>query len=394
MPPDLFSVLQSLCRVGLGTDNPAFRRQVERLREVLAQSGAKSEAAALDRLLNAAARSAGMQPSKVTVSPAFAGTETLTPQTPLPVDRETGAALAEIIFPAVKPLDFPILDAKLEQATLSVVEEWRQHEKLRAAGMMPPVACLLYGPPGTGKTRIALAMAARLGLPVVLARLDGVVSSFLGTTGRNVANLFGFANRYNCLLLLDEFDAIAKVRDDPHEVGEIKRVVNAILQNIDSRKDRGITVAITNHEQLLDTAVWRRFDVRISIPPPAFAERIRIAERYFDSEEIKGATARFIAWLADGMTGADIEVMAKIVRRHRALHPETTLLEALRRYSATQAGRTNVRHQTVLGLNSLQLAREIAGSAELSLTQKEIGVILGTSQTQVGRWLKESSVAA
>ena len=315
----------------------------------------------------------------------------LTPQTQLPVDRETGAALAEVIFPPTTHPDFPLLDPQLQEATLSIVVEWREHEKLRDAGVMPPTSCLLYGPPGTGKTRIALAMAARLGLPVVLARLDGVISSFLGTTGRNVANLFGFANRYNCLLLLDEFDAIAKVRDDPHEVGEIKRVVNAILQNIDSRKNRGLTIAITNHEQLLDSAVWRRFDVRIAIPPPAFLERVKIAARYFEMGEGAEPTLRFIGWLSEGMTGADMEVMAKILRRYRALHPNSTLLDALRHYSATQAGRNNLRHQLVLKTSAVQLAKEMANASELALTQKEIGSILGASQTQVGRWIKDAA---
>src|SRR6186997_3229449 len=126
VPPELFNVIQSLCRVGLGADNPAFRRQVERLRELLVAASAKTEVAALDRLLNAATRSAGMQPSKVTISPAFAGGEMLTPQTQLPVDRETGAALAEVIFPPTTHPDFPLLDPQLQEATLSIVVEWRE----------------------------------------------------------------------------------------------------------------------------------------------------------------------------------------------------------------------------------------------------------------------------
>ena len=81
-------------------------------------------------------------------------------------------------------------------------------------------------------------------------KLDGLVSSFLGTTARNIGNLFAFANRHRCILLLDEFDAIAKVRDDPQEVGEIKRVVNALLQNLDTRRDVGFTIGITNHPKL------------------------------------------------------------------------------------------------------------------------------------------------
>src|SRR6188768_626714 len=117
-------------------------------------------------------------------------------------------------------------------------------------------------------------------MPVVLARLDGLISSYLGTTARNIAIMFAFAARYRCVLLLDEFDAIAKVRDDPQEVGEIKRVVNALLQNLDSRREVGFTIGITNHPRLLDSAVWRRFEIQLEIPRPDFAMRLALAKAF------------------------------------------------------------------------------------------------------------------
>ena len=115
---------------------------------------------------------------------------------------------------------------------------------------------------------LARYIADQLGLPCVEARLDGLMSSFLGTTARNIGALFDFANRYRCVLFLDEFDAVAKARDDAQEVGEIKRVVDTLLQSLDSRNGTGITLAATNHEHLLDSAVWRRFDSRIEIKAP------------------------------------------------------------------------------------------------------------------------------
>ncbi len=388
MNPETLSIIQSICRIGLGHDSAAFRHQVQRLRDQFIEQGDSSEAGVIDKLLKASLRSMEMQPSRVTMSLAFAGVEELTRRTNAPVDKETGAALADIIFPEDQKLDFPILESNLNSATQSIVDEWRNIKLLSEAGVMPPTTCLFYGKPGTGKTRIALSMATQLGIPVVLTRLDGVISSFLGTTGRNVANLFSFANRYNCMLLLDEFDAIAKVRDDPHEVGEIKRVVNTILQNIDSRKNKGITVAITNHEQLLDDAVWRRFDVRIFFPAPAVEERLAIALRYFGPNELDELRARFVAWLSEGMTGADIEVMAKNIRRYRALNNGCSLVDALKRFSITQAGRNGLRHEMLRGENAPEVAREMTRSKDLNFTQKEIGEVLGVSQTQISRWVK------
>ena len=128
--------------------------------------------------------------------------------------------------------------------------------------------CLIYGPPGVGKTKLARYLARQLELPCVEVRLDGLMSSFLGTTASNIGALFDFANRYRCVLFLDEFDAVAKARDDVQEIGEIKRVVNTLLQSLDSRNGAGITVAATNHEHLLDHAVWRRFDSRIELHKP------------------------------------------------------------------------------------------------------------------------------
>ena len=95
-----------------------------------------------------------------------------------------------------------------------------------------PIALSLISHTNAGKTTLALWMSAQIGLPVVIARVDAMMSSFLGTTSRNIAQVFSFANRFRCVLLLDELDSLAKVRDDPNEVGEIKRVVNALLQAV------------------------------------------------------------------------------------------------------------------------------------------------------------------
>lgn len=389
MNQNAFPIVQTLCRIALGTENPALRKQVERLKAQLEKDSDLDEAASIAKLLKNSVTPSAFQPSRMGISPIFSQKENLSKETPAPSDRETGAALAEIIFPSDEDLNFPLFDETLRSAMDSLLEEWKNSEKLKAAGIQPPSTCLIYGLPGTGKTCLALAIAAALGLPIVLARLDGLVSSFLGTTGRNIGNLFAFAGRYDCILLLDEFDAIAKVRDDPHEIGEIKRVVNAILQNIDQRRDAGITIAITNHEQLLDSAVWRRFDARIAVPPPSFQVRKEIVRKYFSPYLTDDTSIHFLAWLADEMTGSDIEVMANNLRRHQVLNPDSTLLSSLKHYSATQSGRTPYRHEKFLSMPPEKMAKEMASDETLGFSQRKIAKILDLSQSKVSRSKEE-----
>ena len=394
MDQDLSSIIQSLCRIGLGNESVAFRHQVERLKSALESTGHQTDAAAIEKLLRAAARSSTIQPSRVTVSPALASGESITERTSVPVDKESGAPLAEIVFPGSENLEMPILEGSVQQAVDSIVNEWNHFDNLRQMGVSPPISCLLYGLPGTGKTQIALSIANNLRLPVVLARLDGLVSSYLGNTARNIASLFRFANRYRCLFLLDEFDAIAKVRDDPQEVGEIKRVVNTILQNIDLRRELGITIAITNHEQLLDPAVWRRFQVRIHIPAPAFGERLKIVAKYFPPVDLTENQSKFVAWLSDGMTGADIESMSQNVKRFLATHKGCTLLEALKHNSLTHAGRGDARHRQAILLPREKLIPMISKAPELGFIQKDIAQLFGTNQTMITRLIQKAEAAA
>ena len=138
------------------------------------------------------------------------------------------------------------------------------------------LSLLMYGPPGTGKSRLARHIAKELGLDLYVARLDGLISSFLGSTSKNIRALFDFAARTPCVLFLDEFDAIAKLRGDSQELGELKRVVNSFIQNLDTLGSHSIVIAATNHQELLDSAVWRRFSYRLALefPPAELREKM------------------------------------------------------------------------------------------------------------------------
>ncbi len=276
-----FPIVLGLCRSAMQNGNQALRSHVERLARALEKEKQQEQVEALRKVLKSAESLQEISPSRVVLSRASLKGESLTPSVTAPVDRETGDPLAEIVFPDQRQTERPIFSGQLSKGITDLLEEWRHVDDLRKAGVRPAWATMLFGAPGTGKTMLARHIASELGLPLITARLDGLISSFLGTTARNISNLFSFANRYKCILLLDEFDAVAKVRDDPHELGEIKRVVNTLLQCIDGRAEIGFTIAVTNHESLLDPAVWRRFDIRIEIPKPDADARVAMLKRHF-----------------------------------------------------------------------------------------------------------------
>lgn len=384
-----------MCRIGLSVGGPAFRFQVERLAKALRSDGKNKEADTLEELLRSPESEQLLKPSRVvqSASAAFTG-EVLTPRAIPPLDKETGAPLAEIHFPP-KQADPPILHESLSTAVERLIEEWAHVDKLTLMGAAPPRTCMLFGKPGTGKTKLAYYIGDRLGLPIILARLDGLISSFLGTTARNIGALFDFANRYRCILLLDEFDALAKLRDDPQEVGEIKRVVNTLLQNVDKRTAHGFSIAITNHESLLDPAVWRRFEVRIQVPLPAEQEREKILQHYLQPLPISSTEIHFLSWVTEGMTGSDLETLARSLKRFTAIHGkgDFSLIEALRAYAIMTATTERTHIFNVLLAPPQDIARRIMTTPELGLTQHDVGVILGKDQATISRWLKNEASA-
>jgi SpoVK/Ycf46/Vps4 family AAA+-type ATPase len=215
------------------------------------------------------------------------------------------------------------------------------------------------------------------------------VSSFLGTTARNIGNLFTFANRYRCVLLLDEFDAIAKVRDDPQEVGEIKRVVNALLQNLDVRQNLGFTIGITNHPKLLDAAVWRRFEIQLEIPKPDFTVRKGIAEHFMPPVKAPDSHLRLIAWFTEGSTGAEIEALVRTYKKATTVREEDRpgLLDTLRQFATLNAARVQSARRSLLFDDPADLFRAMRDDPTLAFSMGDIGDIAGKDKSTISRWL-------
>jgi hypothetical protein len=388
-----FPIVQAICRLALVSPNEALTHQIERLSEALSLDGNAKSAQHLKQLLKSASRSQDMTPRRLVPSRASVSTlpgETLLPSTILPCDRESGARLVDVVFPGSRDLPAPFLPAYLDRAVHTLVDEWQHMDALRSVGEEPSLSCLLTGAPGTGKTTLALWMAQQIGLPVLVARVDAMMSSFLGTTSRNIAQLFDFANRFRCVLLLDELDSLAKVRDDVNEVGEIKRVVNALLQNMDSRAANGITLGITNHPQLLDPAVWRRFISQIEVPLPSHDVRVAIVRRTFEPVDAPEALIQLIAALMEGSAGSEVRTIVGLYKKRQARSSEDIApIEVIREIVALNSGRLSAEIKAVLKRDDPDLARWIRGALGSDIAIPELAPLFNKGKSTVGRWVKE-----
>ena len=387
-----YSIVVAICRAALQVENPAISGHVERLIKALEKDEEVDQVAGLKKLLQAKKKNIEILPSRVILSSNALSGEQLIPTVKEKVDRETSAPLAEIIFPKAKPITLPIFESGLASSINNILDEWKHVDKLKMKGIEPALSLMLFGAPGTGKTLLAHHIGETLGLPIIVARLDGLLSSFLGTTARNIANLFAFANRYKCILLLDEFDAIAKLRDDPNELGELKRVVNTLLQCLDERSKIGFTMAITNHELLLDSAIWRRFDLRIEIPKPvALARRTMLQNHFNDLIKITDIQLDFLVWLSKGYSGSDIEKLAFFIQRKIAiLDKEFHFLETIKEYLRLNANtNSNDRKQKVLS-SPEELAQVLSHDTELGFSQMKIAQLFGVTQPKISKMLNSN----
>lgn len=180
---------------------------------------------------------------------------------------ERGLALIEIHAPKLDLADLVLSDQSVS-ALEQVILEQNRRDLIRSYGLRPSSKLLLYGPPGCGKTSAAEALANELGVELGVVRLDAVMSSYLGESASNLRRVFEFVEQERIVLLFDEFDSVGKERGDDSDHGELKRVVNAFLQMLDAYRGTSILLAATNHERLLDKALWRRFDEVVCFDKP------------------------------------------------------------------------------------------------------------------------------
>ncbi len=260
----------------------------------------------------------------------------------IPKDKERNLPLLQI-KEAVRRMEDVVLSDENASLLSELLQEHHRAEALQSYGLYPADRLLFCGPPGCGKTLTAEVLASELGLPLAIVRIDSVVSSFLGETAANLRQVFDFIATIPMVVLFDEFDALAKERADTAEHGELKRVVNAFLQMLDAYEGKSILVAATNHERILDAAIWRRFDEVLVFESPNLEQLRRLLSiklcglrREFEIEDAR------ITSMFKGMSHADVERVLRRAAKDMVLTGKEFLSErhlqsAIRREDARRA---------------------------------------------------------
>lgn len=245
-----------------------------------------------------------------------------------PVDTESRMEMVDVYYPggiSYRPILSPYVEDKIRE----FVDIYEHRDELLRLGIETTNSLLLYGPPGCGKTTVARYISCLTRLPLLVVRLDGLVSSLLGSTAKNIRKIFDYAARRECILFLDEFDVIAKVRDDRHELGELKRVVNSLLQNIDSFSEDSLLIAATNHHELLDPAVWRRFNNIIHLAKPDAEQVEELIKLFLPPMESNVLTnkkkLRALAHALGEMSHADIKTAITNAKKKAVISKRNTV---------------------------------------------------------------------
>ena len=302
-------LILNLVKAGSSGDQVHFRKTVEAL---AADERAKQHTVLADRILG---------------NLSLNGNGNRKPQTPNGDPK--GSSSGDFLFERSpsRGLDSLILPEDVEVPILELVEEQLRSDLLRAYNLEPRNRVLLAGPPGNGKTSLAEALADALSVPFLTVRYEAVIGSYLGETAQRISQVFDHARSRQCVLFFDEFDAVAKERGDANETGEIKRVVSSLLLQIDALPSYVVAVTASNHPELLDRAVWRRFQIRLELPMPG-PHQILMWLRQFESRtgyEIDYPIER-LAGKLQGLSFAEVEDFGlDVVRRAVLSRPETDI---------------------------------------------------------------------
>lgn len=326
-------LIVNLVKAGTRGDQAQFQKTVEAL---AADERAKNHSVLADRLL------AQLQ---------LDNNGRARPFTPLTARPLLGPLVVEVV-PGRRMEDL-ILPTEAELAVRELVEEQHRADLLRSHNLEPRNRVLLAGPPGNGKTALAQAIADALSIPFLVVRYEAVIASYLGETAQRIGQVFELARSRQCVLFFDEFDAVGKERGDLHETGEIKRVVSSLLLQIDALPSYVVVVAASNHPELLDRAVWRRFQIRLKLPMP---KQGQIEEWFRRFENRTGhrlaLSLRSLAQDLKGLSFAEVEDFGTDMLRRIALNqPDANAKKIAEQCLNQWKRRFTLKNSSVVGLD-------------------------------------------
>jgi SpoVK/Ycf46/Vps4 family AAA+-type ATPase len=262
---------------------------------------------------------------------------------PVPLVQPKGelAGLLSARYPETRLPDMIVPD-QIRTRLKRVLTEQRQQEQLRSHGLRARSKLLLIGPPGSGKTMTAAALAGELHLPLMTVVLDGLITKFMGETASKLRLVFDAMQATRGVYFFDEFDAIGARRGERNDVGEIRRVLNSFLQFLEQDESLGLVIAATNHPELLDRALFRRFDdvIEYSLPDVALTEQLLRAR--LDRFNTRGLNWREAAERATGLAQAEIVRAADdaakfiLMRNAKRITSEAVIDAVLERRKATR----------------------------------------------------------
>jgi SpoVK/Ycf46/Vps4 family AAA+-type ATPase len=288
-------------------------------------------------------------------------------ESPLPVDLDSRLQLLRVENSGVEIE--PVLSKSIADHIQQILTERKNPHSLIQHGLHPTKSVLFTGPPGVGKTLAAKWIASKLNRPLLILDLAAVMSSFLGRTGNNIRFVLDYAKNTECVLLLDELDAIAKRRDDNSEIGELKRLVTVLLQEIDDWPSTGLLIAATNHPALLDPAVWRRFELVINFEYPTSAQIELLINRLLSPYvEDHRLWSKILSYAFKGKSFSEIERLINLLRKYTAISGKP-IIENIETLINTNSGFTHEQKielaatLTEQGIVSQRRAHEITGVA-------------------------------
>lgn len=298
-------LLLNLVKAGAQGDQTQFKKTVESL---AADERAKNHSVLADRLIAQLQQNSNGPPR--TIMNGLTRSRSI----------QDGMPLVAEIAPK-RRLEDLLLAAETEQVIRELVEEQHRADLLRSHNLEPRHRVLLAGPPGNGKTSLAEAIADALSVPLLMVRYEAVIGSYLGETAQRIQQVFEHARSRHCVLFFDEFDTIGKERGDLHETGEIKRVVSSLLLQIDALPSYVVVVTASNHPELLDRAVWRRFQIRLELPAPTPKQIAEWLCKFEKRTGLKlGISPQDLAQSLKGSSFSEIEEFGSDVLRRIALN--------------------------------------------------------------------------